>query len=78
MAIAAGADIAPSTALPDRWKDYVQAIAGVTPPEVMTDGHDGMFTSWAEGFDPESDLDRTVMSTRKNIFPFYGLDAYYD
>ncbi|QCP04026.1 acetoin utilization protein AcuC [Brevibacterium sp. CS2] len=78
VAIAAGADIVPSTALPERWKDYVTAIAGVTPPEVMTDGHDGMFASWAGGFDPESDLDRTVMSTRKNIFPFYGLDAYYD
>lgn len=78
VAIAAGADIDPATPTPERWRDYVQAKAGMTAPEIMTDGHDGAFESWSGGFDPESDLDRTVMSTRKNIFPFYGLDAYYD
>jgi acetoin utilization protein AcuC len=78
VAIAAGADIAPGTEVPERWRDYVQAKAGLTAPMVMTDGHDGAFDSWRNGFDPESDLDRTVMATRKNIFPFYGLDAYYD
>ncbi|WP_420733053.1 acetoin utilization protein AcuC [Brevibacterium luteolum] len=78
VAIAAGADIDPTTALPERWRTYVEDVTRITAPHMMTDGHDGTFDPWANGYDPESDLDRTVMSTRKNTFPFYGLDAHFD
>lgn len=78
VAIAAGADIGPWESVPERWQRHVLDRVGRPAPEIMTDGYDGEFRPWSQGFDPESDLDRSVMSTRKNVFPFYGLDAYYD
>ena len=78
VAIAAEIDIAPGTEIPQRWRDYVMTLTGRDTPVRMTDGTDAAYSSWAQGYDPESDLDRAVMNTRKNIFPFYGLDAYYD
>lgn len=78
VAIAGGIELKPATEMPDRWRDYVYSLTGRDAPKRMTDGSDAAFSTWERGYDPESDLDRTVMSTRKNIFPFYGLDAYYD
>lgn len=80
VAIAAGLDIDPATEIPERWLSYAANVGGNPEhlPVRMTDGKDGQYASWATGYDPESDLDRTVMSTRKNIFPFFGLDPYYD
>ena len=78
VAIAGGIELKPATEMPDRWRDYVYSLTGRDAPKRMTDGSDAAFFAWERGYDPESDLDRTVMSTRKNIFPFYGLDAYYD
>lgn len=78
VAIAAGRDIEPAAEVPQRWRDYVLALTDRDAPVRMTDGSDADFAPWSRGYDPESDLDRTVMSTRKNIFPFFGLDAYYD
>ena len=78
IAIAAGHDIPPATEVPARWRDYAETMTGGEAPMRMTDGSDAHFASWAGGYDPESELDRTVMSTRKNVFPFFGLDAYYD
>jgi acetoin utilization protein AcuC len=79
VAIAAGLDLDPLAPTPERWRNYVANMTGRDrAPLAMTDGHDGQFQPWATGYDPESDLDRTVMSTRKSVFPFFGLDAYYD
>lgn len=78
VAISAGLDIEPGTRIPGRWADYAQSKTGREAPLSMTDGFDGDFTPWAKGFDPESELDRAVMGTRKNIFPFFGLDPYFD
>ncbi|GAA2099917.1 MULTISPECIES: acetoin utilization protein AcuC [Brevibacterium] len=78
IAIAAGADLDPHTELPSRWRKYAETMVGREAPLMMTDGFDGGFRSWAHGYDPEADLDRAVMATRKSIFPFFGLDAYYD
>ncbi len=44
----------------------------------MGDGVDPVFRSWSEGYDPEDDADRAVIQTRKEIFPFWGLDPHYD
>jgi acetoin utilization protein AcuC len=78
VAIAAGADIDPRTETPQRWRNYAESIVGRDAPLSMSDGYDGTFAPWSGGYDPQSDLDRAVMATRKSIFPFFGLDAYYD
>ncbi|GAA3843236.1 acetoin utilization protein AcuC [Brevibacterium ammoniilyticum] len=78
IAIAAGADIDPATRIPGRWAHYAQTKTGREAPLSMTDGFDGSFTPWSGGYDPESELDRAVMGTRKNLFPFFGLDPYFD
>jgi acetoin utilization protein AcuC len=78
VAIAAGADIDPGTETPQRWRSYAESLVGRDAPLSMTDGYDGSFVPWRNGYDPQSDLDRAVMATRKSIFPFFGLDAYYD
>jgi acetoin utilization protein AcuC len=78
LAIAAGRDIEPGARIPGRWADYAQTKTGREAPLSMTDGFDGAFEPWSKGFDPEAELDRTVMGTRKNIFPFFGLDPYFD
>lgn len=78
VAISAGLDIDPGARIPGRWANYAQTTTGREAPLTMTDGFDGAFTPWTNGFDPESELDRAVMGTRKNLFPFFGLDPYFD
>lgn len=78
IAIAANADLDPAARIPGRWAHYAQTKTGREAPLSMTDGFDGTFTPWSHGFDPESELDRAVMGTRKNLFPFFGLDPYFD
>lgn len=78
LAIAAGRDIDPAARIPGRWAHYAQTKTGREAPLSMTDGFDGAFEPWSKGYDPESELDRAVMATRKNVFPFFGLDAYFD
>ncbi|MDN5660795.1 MAG: acetoin utilization protein AcuC, partial [Brevibacterium aurantiacum] len=78
LAISAGLDIDPGTRIPGRWAHYAQTKTGREAPLSMTDGYDGSYNRWSNGFDPESELDRAVMGTRKNLFPFFGLDPYFD
>ena len=78
VAISAGIDIDPGTEIPQRWRDYVMTLTGREAPLHMTDGGTNDFQPWTYGYDPEADIDRAVMATRKAIFPFYGLDPYYD
>jgi acetoin utilization protein AcuC len=78
LAIASDQDIDPGARVPGRWADYAQTKTGREAPLSMTDGFDGTFEAWSKGFDPESELDRAVMGTRKNIFPFFALDPYFD
>lgn len=78
VAIAAGIDLEPGTEIPQRWRDYVMTLTGREAPVRMTDGGTNDYQPWTQGYDPEADIDRAVIATRKAIFPFYGLDPYYD
>ncbi|MDQ0755261.1 acetoin utilization protein AcuC [Arthrobacter sp. B3I4] len=82
IAIAAGRPVPLRTRVPDDWRQYVHekygAKYGVEPPLVMGDDVDLWWRSWEVGFDPNDDVDRTVMATRKEIFPLYGLDPWFD
>ena len=82
IAIAAGRPVPLRTPVPEDWRRYVQekygAKYGVEPPRGMGDDVDVWWRSWEVGFDPNDEVDRTVMATRKEVFPLYGLDPWFD
>ncbi|MHA7154083.1 acetoin utilization protein AcuC [Arthrobacter sp. TMN-50] len=78
IAVAAGAPVGPQTAVPESWRAHVLEHYGTDAPRLMGDGADTWWRSWEVGYDPNDDLDRTVMATRKAVFPFHGLDPWFD
>jgi acetoin utilization protein AcuC len=82
IALAAGRPIPLRTPVPEDWRNYVRekygAKYGVEPPAMMGDDVDLWWRSWEVGFDPNDEVDRTVMATRKEVFPLYGLDPWFD
>ncbi|NNG37930.1 acetoin utilization protein AcuC [Flexivirga sp. ID2601S] len=81
-AIAAHRPVPLDTAIPQTWRDHVQATFGRPGPARMGDGqaeHDQVwYRSWAGGADPENSVDRAVIATREAVFPYYGLDVWFD
>ncbi|GIU54521.1 acetoin utilization protein AcuC [Arthrobacter sp. NicSoilC12] len=82
IAIAAGRPVPLRTPVPEDWRNYVKdkygARFGVEPPETMGDDVDLWWRSWEVGFDPNDEVDRTIMATRKEVFPLHGLDPWFD
>nr|WP_244266576.1 acetoin utilization protein AcuC [Pseudarthrobacter chlorophenolicus] len=78
VAIAAGRPVPLRTPVPQEWRDYVEAKYGATAPELMGDDVELWWRSWEVGFDPNDAVDRTVMATRKAVFPLHGLDPWFD
>ena len=82
IAVAAGRPVPLRTPVPADWRQYVEekygAKYGVSAPELMGDDVDLWWRSWEVGFDPNDEVDRTVMATRKEVFPLYGLDPWFD
>lgn len=78
VGIAAHHPVDPSSGIPPTWHDYVMKRFGRQAPQRMTDGRDPWYRSWATGHDPEDAVDRTVMATRKAVFPLHGLDPWFD
>jgi acetoin utilization protein AcuC len=74
IAIAAGRPLDPALPTPPAWRAYVEEVLGVTAPHRMTDGRTPAFRDWADGYDPESWLDRAIHATRMEVFPLHGLD----
>jgi acetoin utilization protein AcuC len=74
LAEASERPIAPETATPPAWREYARERTGAVAPERMTDGKDPEVWTWASGYDPANPVDRTVMATRKAVFPEHGLD----
>jgi acetoin utilization protein AcuC len=73
LAEAAGSPIDPATPTPQRWRDYVSQAVAEAPPELMTEGGDGSFTSLDQGYDPAEPVDQAIMATRTAVFPLHGL-----
>ncbi|MFJ4209729.1 acetoin utilization protein AcuC [Paenarthrobacter sp. NPDC089675] len=67
-----------ATPVPETWRTYVKEKYGVQAPESMGDDVDIWWRSWEVGYDPADEVDRTVIATRKEIFPLYGLDPWFD
>ena len=42
--------------------------------DTLTDGREPGFRDWADGYDPDSWLDREINATRRAVFPLHGLD----
>ncbi|WP_028279494.1 acetoin utilization protein AcuC [Arthrobacter sp. H5] len=78
IAVAAGATVNLSTPVPESWREHVLARYGRKTPLLMGDGGDIWWRSWEVGFDPNDALDRSVMATRKAVFPLHGLDPWFD
>jgi acetoin utilization protein AcuC len=78
VAIASHRPIAPETAVPEDWREYVLNRCGRPAPGRMTDGADAGYRSWETGYDPADAVDRAVLATRKAVFPLHGLDPWFD
>jgi acetoin utilization protein AcuC len=82
IAIAAGRPVPLRTPVPEDWRSYVQdkygAKYGEAAPRTMGDDVELWWRSWEVGFDPNDAVDRSVMATRKEVFPLYGLDPWFD
>ncbi|MDJ0355145.1 acetoin utilization protein AcuC [Paenarthrobacter sp. PH39-S1] len=78
IAISSGVPLPLRTVVPQPWRDYVLERYGRAAPELMGDGVDLWWRSWEVGYNPNDAVDRTVMATRKEIFPLYGLDPWFD
>ncbi|WP_309081056.1 acetoin utilization protein AcuC [Zhihengliuella sp.] len=78
LAIASGAPVPLRTPVPQEWLDYVRERYGLEAPVGMSDGVELWWRSWEVGYDPGDAVDRAVLATRKEVFPLYGLDPYFD
>jgi len=74
LAEAAGVPLAPETAVPEGWRDYVTQRYGLSAPRRMTDGVTPRWRDWDEGFDPADPVDRAVLATQRAVFPAHGID----
>ena len=78
IAIAAGRPVPLKTPVPEDWRKYVDEKFGAATPGLMGDDVELWWRSWEVGFDPNYAVDRTVMATRKAVFPLHGLDPWFD
>ncbi|MFC0583061.1 acetoin utilization protein AcuC [Micrococcoides hystricis] len=78
IAVTADEPLPVTVETPERWRRYVKEAYGVEAPEKMGDDVDLWWRSWEVGYNPNDDVDRTIMATRKEVFPLYGLDPWFD
>lgn len=82
VAVAAGRPIDPETPVPADWLEDVSTRLGVDAPPTMGDGTSERgriwWRPWDGGYDPDTSLDRAVMATREGVFPYHGLDIWFD
>jgi acetoin utilization protein AcuC len=78
VAIASGRALPVATPVPLPYREWVKQRYGVDAPEKMGDDVDLWWRSWEVGYDPGDPVDRAIMATRKEIFPNFGLDPWFD
>jgi acetoin utilization protein AcuC len=74
LAVVGGQPLDPARATPDSWRRHVAERLGRRAPHRLTDGREPVFRDWSQGYDPSMWLDRSINSTREEIFPYHGLD----
>ncbi|MFZ5850847.1 MAG: acetoin utilization protein AcuC [Actinomycetota bacterium] len=78
LAEVAGRPLPPDAACPPAWREEVARRTGQTAPTRMTDGRTPAVRDWSEGYDPADGVDRSIMATRRAVFPAHGLDPMVD
>lgn len=78
VGIASGSPVSRALETPQRWRHLIQEKYGVHAPERMGDGWNLEWLGWSDGYNPEEEIDRAIIATRKRVFPQWGLDPYYD
>ena len=81
-AIAAHRPIPLTTAVPEDWLAFVRQRYGREGPrrmgELDPDGGPIWHQPWDLGYNPHSGVDRAIMATREAVFPWHGLDVWFD
>ena len=70
---AAESPIDPAAPTPALWREYVAEVTSQTAPELMTDGATADYAAFEGGHDPADPVDRSIIATRKAVFPQHGL-----
>lgn len=82
LAIAAHTPVAADAAVPPAWLRYVQERMGKTGPSRMGDLDAERLPIWVRpwgmGHNPDDPVDRAIVATREAVFPYHGLDPYFD
>jgi acetoin utilization protein AcuC len=76
LAEAADRPIPPTTLTPESWRRHVLDTTGRKAPQVMTDGRHPDPRPWSGGYDPADPVDRAILATLRNVFPWHGLDPW--
>ncbi len=81
MAELSGSPIEPTTRVPEPWRIYVAEHWGRVAPLRMTDGVEPAITRWRADDAATAQVgsvDRSVLDTRRAVFPLHGLDPELD
>ncbi|GAA1811707.1 acetoin utilization protein AcuC [Planosporangium flavigriseum] len=75
LAVVTGEPLDPALPIPQSWR----ALAADRCPDrrsadLMTDGVDPVYHPWTPGFDAPDAIDRSILATRRAVFPLLGLD----
>lgn len=74
LAIVGGSPLDPATETPGAWREHIRETLGRGAPYRLTDGRQPAYRDWSEGYDPATWLDREIHATRREAFPWHGLD----
>ena len=73
LAEASGHPVEPGSPTPASWREFVGQVTAEPPPELMTEGADGMYPDFESGYDPADPVDQAIIATRNAVFPLHGL-----
>jgi acetoin utilization protein AcuC len=69
LGIVSGEPVPPETPVPAAWLAEVGELDSLT----MSDGGDGIFVPFVDGYSPSSRVDQAILATRRAVFPELGL-----
>jgi acetoin utilization protein AcuC len=74
LGVLTGDALDPATPTPPEWQELAKVRRPQHPrPASMTDGGDATYQPWQPG-EPANSIDRSILQTRHQSFPFFGLD----
>jgi acetoin utilization protein AcuC len=76
LSVVSGAPLSVETDTPTSWRAEIRERLGVQAPHRMTDGRNPAYRDWAQGYDPDTWLDRAIQASREEAFPYNGLDPF--